>query len=321
MRFGAGIVIVALALTACSEEEPAVVLDDEALETISRIQENAAPFQPDPEAFADEVRGQLPTSEPGTVPPPETLPLGSRVTPQQIDVALDPDGRPYDVEHGWWDGNDLATHRLGEFSIPGGELRVMDGIGLGIDPVFFGDESVQVKFDVDVVELTLLTMAAEPTEAPEATVGVRVDAPEAAPVAEWHDFEFAYGTDGGLGGLTNAPIVNGALGDTDPGDMFLGEWYVEDDYYLDAHVDPGGTPDVFAFANGFGDGGFPMSRGFDTDGRLVSLVLPTLTYPWRLMVPDGAPPPEVTLREDGLLECLSGLRPVTVGGSCVAGDV
>lgn len=64
-------------------------------------------------------------------------------------------------------------------------------------------------------------------------------------------------------------------------------------------------------------GGFPMSNGFDADGRLVEIVLPTLTYPWRLMVPDGTPPADVTKREDELLECLNGDRPVTVAGRCL----
>lgn len=116
MRIGAGIVVVALAVTACSDD-PEVVTDDEPLEMISRIEENAAQLQSDPGAFADDVRAQLPTPERGTVPPPETLPLGSPVTPEQIDVALVPDRRPDDVEHRWWDGTDLATHRLGELSM------------------------------------------------------------------------------------------------------------------------------------------------------------------------------------------------------------
>ena len=70
----------------------------------------------------------------------------------------------------------------------------------------------------------------------------------------------------------------------------------------------GAPDDLVVFANGYGDGGFPMSRGVDADGRTVSLVIWDTSFPWRLAVPDGIPPPDVSRIEDQLQECLDGQR-------------
>ena len=52
-----------------------------------------------------------------------------------------------------------------------------------------------------------------------------------------------------------------------------------------------------------------MSRGLGADGVLVGLVVWDSRLPWRLGVPDGTPPLDVTTREDGYLDCMSGNDP------------
>jgi hypothetical protein len=61
--------------------------------------------------------------------------------------------------------------------------------------------------------------------------------------------------------------------------------------------------DTLVFSNGFGDGGFPLSRGLDSEGELVAIVITSQMLPWRLTVPDGVPPPEVTAEEDRIATC------------------
>ena len=73
----------------------------------------------------------------------------------------------------------------------------------------------------------------------------------------------------------------------------------------------------FIFANGTGDGGFPIAPGFNADDRLVSLIVWDPRQPWRLAVTDGTPPPDVTGREEQLLGCMEGTHPIDNYGSCV----
>jgi hypothetical protein len=48
--------------------------------------------------------------------------------------------------------------------------------------------------------------------------------------------------------------------------------------------------DTIAFANGFGDGGFPSIAGYDAQGNRVAIALWTIVAPWRLAFPVGEPP-------------------------------
>lgn len=256
----------------------------------------------------------------GAAAPPETLPLDDPPSAEELDVAFDADARPYDVAAGWWDGAEATEQSLGRLAAPDGELRVIDGISLGLDPRFEADGATDVSFGERVGEVELTLIRSHDVSAPAselgATVGVRLDVPGADPVERWTPFEYAYGTDGGLGGITTPVILDGAavVAELEDGDSFLGEWWAgsDPDYYLGAHATDDGTPDVFVYFNGFGDGAFPLSRGLSAGGDVVAVVLPTLTYPWRLMVPDGVPPDDVTRAEDELAECLTGKRTVIV---------
>ena len=87
---------------------------------------------------------------------------------------------------------------------------------------------------------------------------------------------------------------------------------------LTADLDDEPGLDAILFSNGFGDGGFPMSRGYDADGELAAVAIWHLLGPWRLGVPEGEPPPDVTAREQEMRECLAGTREVTDWGHCVS---
>ena len=63
-----------------------------------------------------------------------------------------------------------------------------------------------------------------------------------------------------------------------------------------------------------------MARGVDASGQVVSLYIFDVRYPWRLAIPDGTPPPDVTLREQEYIECLDGTRDVLPNGECPTDD-
>lgn len=75
-------------------------------------------------------------------------------------------------------------------------------------------------------------------------------------------------------------------------------------------------PETIVFSNGYGDGAFPLTRGYDDKGDLVAVMIWDTRYPWRLAVPDGEPPADVTEREEQLIECMEGRREVLGDGSC-----
>ena len=58
-----------------------------------------------------------------------------------------------------------------------------------------------------------------------------------------------------------------------------------------------------------------MSRGLAPDGELVALVVWHPRIPWRLSIPEGVPPPDVTARERRYSDCLYHLRTV-LNGRC-----
>ena len=272
----------------------------------------------DPSELIDEDAVRVTVPGPGTIPPPDTR-AARPLTADELDVELDENGRPYDIERSWYDRGELVTEAFGSLSVPGGELRIIDGIAAEVDLAFFADEATAVPLgsDIDTVEITLHQLAT--TIDADTTVtqigAVRLDVPAAESVDRWEPYEFAYGTDGGTGGVTSQAVIDAATlrGDDDTPDDF-GEF--DPAPRLD-NVLGQDLPDVFVYSNGFGDGAFPMSRGLDRNGDLVSIVLPTLTYPWRLMIADGEPPGDVTTRENEYLECLRGTRPVTVDGICL----
>lgn len=237
-----------------------------------------------------------------------------------LKVSLDENGRPYDVD--LYQPVSVRREVVAELAIPGGRLVVMDGSGIEVDPSFFGEGAKSFMVAPDRVSddgvhyVNLEIIWERPTLKPdqqEAVLGVWVG-PSDAEVAAWDAFEHAYGTDGGLGGIIPATVIKQAEQLSD--DEF---WVEEEDFdALYRLHDLDGVPglETFTFSNGFGDGGFPMSKGRNASGEVVAVVIWRTDVPWRMAVPIGTPPADVTVREEQLLECLSGARPVRADGQC-----
>lgn len=258
----------------------------------------------------DQVLGPPPSPSPTSGPDDETLPPGTATitepTPAEaLRVPLDSQGRPYDAPvH---QPATTQTRAVGTLDVVDGQLQVMDGIALVSQPV---DDGVLVEVDGD--ERLAVDVVWQVYEGFEAVLGVRVSRPGRPAVARWERFEPAYGTDGGLGGITSTAVVRRARA-TAPQDWPQVDLRtVQDVRLLDLDGRPG--DDSLVFTNGFGDGGFPLSRGVDASGRLVAVLVWDQRYPWRLAVPEGTPPPDVTEREEEIADCIAGRRPIAVYG-------
>ena len=177
-------------------------------------------------------------------------------------------------------------------------------------------ESVRVEFgeSVDELETTRLVNGYVNSDGTE-TTGFRFDVP-GGEVERWGAFETAYGTDGGQGGAIS--VAAAAWLEANPLETeLMDEPGTFENPVTFRDVDPEPGLDMLIFANGFGDGAFPMSRGFDASGNLVSLVVfDERRVPWRLIVPDGIAPPDVTDRIDAIAECIAGERTVLADGTC-----
>lgn len=239
-----------------------------------------------------------------------------------LDISLDPEGRPYDTT--LFDGTTVRREVVGELAVPNGELVVMDGNAIQVDPSFFRDGGsvpvvaapTRIVDDLHFLDVAIVWEVwdqLDPDGKPfESVLGVRLGA-STARVATWDPFEDAYGTDGGTGGVMATSVFDIAeqLGDR----MLIEEPNFDAQYeFFDLDGVPG--DDTFTFSNGFGDGGFPMSRGRDAAGEVVAIMIWRAQVPWRLAVPEGIPPADVALREENLIECLNGQRQIDVQGNC-----
>ncbi len=227
-----------------------------------------------------------------------------KAVPFSETVWFDAQGRPFDVTLLVGDRFTKPIAKVvGRLRIEGSPVMVGDGSTLSIARDFAPrlDEFVEVAFgpNVNEVDVRLLTDEAQPQ-----TNGFRLDMVGASPVERWGSFELAYGTDGGSGGVTTKYVLERNAGQPS-------NYEAMNDFDLDvqfADNDELSGLDSFVFANGFGDGSFPMSRGIDASGRLVALVIWTGVQPWRISVPDGTPPPDVSEREQEVADCLAGKR-------------
>jgi hypothetical protein len=242
---------------------------------------------------------------------------GTPVDPADFEVVLDDDGRPYDSTLRTEPLPPVRMEDVTTFEPRDGIVRTATGemIGYEAEPT---DPSVEFE---GATELTVreIRVGRDADDPADNIQGIRIDVP-GSDVVRWRSFELAYGTDGGMGAVMTQE-GHDRFGRVD-GDAVLEDVGASDAVALG----PGGgaADDIVAFANGYGDGGFPMSRGVDAGGRVVSLVIWDTTYPWRLAIPDGIPPPDVTRAEDQLQECLDGerdlIRYVTKEGTEVVRD-
>lgn len=230
-------------------------------------------------------------------------------------VALDPIGRPYDVVPR--PGVSIRHDDAGTLHATDGTVIVLDGNVLEVDPTRESYSTV----DFGVPTELLVTVIREVAPSGEAVLGIRLDRPSTT-VERWGPLESGYGTDGGVGAITSGAVLAEAhrRGDTSLSHTLQ----TLTDAVLDSPTadllvtDLLGSDrmDTIYFQNGRGDGGFPMTRGFDSDDRVVAVYVFDLRYPFRLAIPDGTPPTDITERENQFIECMEGHRPVLQDGSC-----
>lgn len=231
-------------------------------------------------------------------------------SPTTFAVTVDGSGRPYDVPLP--SGATVERRRLAVLHAPSRKV------------IFLGGEAVPY---VKAGEYEPVTLAERPgrtypvdaiwvdtRNSYDNIVGV-VIVERDTPVRRWRQLErVAYGTDGGLGGITT---VEWAAKEKSLDSDVQRRWEEElvDKGRQSFAIDADGVEgiDTIAFANGFGDGGFPSIAGYDAQGRRSAIVLWTIVAPWRLAFREGEPPPQVTARESALGACLTGRR--TIGGA------
>ncbi|MCB0962895.1 MAG: hypothetical protein KDA98_06260 [Acidimicrobiales bacterium] len=238
-----------------------------------------------------------PTTTTTTIPP-----TGEPVPAEELGIVVDPSGRPYDMTSDQWSPDDeIEVRPVTTLELEDETVRTLAGEALGLE----GDEpDPTVRFTgADEVEVSAIVRIPSGDEATTRPVGIRLDVP-GTEVARWGPFRPAYGTDGGMGAVAS-DAGYGRL-DRIEGEEAIGR-LVDGEPTVALDVDGGGD-DVVLFDNGYGDGGFPMAEGVDAEGETVALVIWSLIHPWRLGIPDGEPPPDVTRAEDQLAECLAGAR-------------
>ncbi len=244
---------------------------------------------------------------PPTAAPVETV--RREFTPAELDVGVDDSGRPYDAGYATYWADEVVVEPLTTLVVPEGALRVMDGNALEVAPSFFADEASSVDFDTDQLAASVVWEVFEETDR-RSVLAVIVSVPDTS-VERWQPLEFAYGTGGGVGAVTSQSVIDYES------DVRLdgSQYFTEVDYDSEVTIldlDDLSGVDSIIFFNGFGDGAFPMSRGLDADGRLVSLAIVDTRYPWRLAFPVGTPPADITRREEEIADCLAGRRDVEV---------
>lgn len=247
-----------------------------------------------------------------SAPPPTVQPVEKSLPEHPLDVSLDPSGRPYDVAIP--SGATVSRRPLAMLHAPSRQI------------IFLGGEAVPY---VTAGEYEPVTLAERPGRtypvqaiwidgrgSSDNIVGVVIVERDER-IARWRQLQrVAYGTDGGLGGITT---VEWAAKKKSLDGEVQRRWEKEliDEGSQSFAVDADGVPgiDTIAFANGWGDGGFPSIAGYDATGRRSAIVLWTVVAPWRLAFPKGMPPPQVTAREAALAACLNGRRTIQ-GARC-----
>jgi len=242
----------------------------------------------------------------------------SRTVP--VWVTLDPSGRPYDAEvtH----GRTVERGHLGELATPDGELLMMDGDGVIIDPAFFAEEIVSVTVAPDLVDEAGVSVINVDVlwevwpDSGKSVLGIWLGSTD-APVEAWDPFEQAYGTWGDSGGVFTNSVLDLAQNLED------GEFIEDVDYWATYQLwdlDHIAGDDTLVFHNGWGDFDFPLSRGRDAEGNVVVVVIWHREMLWRLALPQSAPPADVVEQEEEFIECLVGTRPIHVTGWCLFSD-
>lgn len=263
-----------------------------------------------------------------------------RPTPaEDLGIAVDRAGRPYD--NYWGPQGATADIRFARtLTIDQGRLEIVDGESVVAGgPVLVRDtKSVDFR-GTDELDLSIIwkkeSVGTEASAEPEAAgsaddeaedrdpvqvesiLGVIVQRPDTT-VARWGEFQRAYQTNEGLGAVTSRASLDWSVANLDA-ETPLGELVDTRGApfaFLDVNDDD--LDDLFLFDNGTdGEAGtYFLSRGLDEDDVMVAVTIWHGDYPWRLAVPIGEPPPDVTDREEQLIDCIEGRRLIDKWGRC-----
>lgn len=257
------------------------------------------------------------TSSSTAVPRTTGIPTMRPTSAESLGIVLDPSGRPWD---NYWGPEDATTETryLTKVHIPAGRLEVVSGddIVAWSGLTLRDTESVDLRGTEDFDLLIVWERRPDDEGAVrESVLGVQLLQPGTV-VDRWGGFETAYRTTAGFGGFFSRPVLGWARDNVDLAQSLVDREPTSDRPFALADLDGEPGRDTFVFRNGSGAGRFEMSRAFDVDGRVIGVMIWHPRYPWRLAVPVGEPPPDVTEREDELIDCIEGRRLIDKWGRC-----
>lgn len=252
----------------------------------------------DPAALPDLVRPTVPTRL-------------EALSAAELGLELDPDGRPFDRPASVL----LSTSEvLGPIVLPDSSVTAVDGLSLITgEEAFIGTPSIVQLDGATEAEVTVLWKLSSDPESSERDeiAGARLDV-EGRSVDQWE----AVSPDRvgfSIGGLTSGRELS-PDGTGEGGNLTA----FRDHVHFGDHDDQPGDDTLIVF--GSENAEFDPYIGFAADGTVASVLVFDDFFSWRLSVFDGTPPEEVTAREDQLLECIAGVRPVTETNNCVLGE-
>lgn len=245
-----------------------------------------------------------------------------------LGIALDERGRPYD---NYWgpEGATAEMRLLTRLQVPGGRIELVEGeafqrpIPVTVSNTTTIDFRASGDFDLRVVwerrqvdEPAADSETADPSYE-ESILGVFVGM-QGRTVQRWGSFANAYESSSGLGGITTRSVLDWAESNAEPATPLIDGEFIDGRPFIldDLDTEPG--RDIMLFDHGVGriTRDFVYTRGFDEDDRLVAIMVWDQRFPWRLAVSQGTPPPDVTEREDELLDCIEGRRLIDRWGRC-----
>lgn len=224
-----------------------------------------------------------------------------------IGVSVDPEGRAYDIDYR---PGDFTFEHVGQMSVTNSELHVLNAYAFSngltehdaVSVFKLDDDAIQASGNM--LDISVATISWH--ELHMRSVGVRFDTANTE-VELWTSFSTVACE------IVTAPVV------TAEHHLLFGERpaglrpEVESDWEL-IDIDEDGVIDSFGAP--FAPTCASATVGLNADGAAVSFVLWYGEVPWRLGIPDGIPPPEVTKAEQAYQDCLDRTTPTYPGGWC-----
>ncbi len=276
-------------------------------------------------------------TEDGSVARTTIVPTMRPTSADDLGIALDRFGRPYD--NYWGPEGAIAEMRLlTRLQVPGGRIELVEGEAFQrANPVTVSDTTTidfreSGEFDLRIVwerrqvdepdadsesESDSDSDSDSDSAHEESILGVFVGLQDRT-VARWGSFANAYESSNGLGGITTRSVLDWADRNAEPGEPLIDGEFIDGRPFILGDLDTEPGRDIMLFDHGVGRGtrDFVYTRGFDEDDRLVAIMVWDQRFPWRLAVSEGTPPPDVTEREDELLDCIEGRRLIDKWGRC-----